>query len=323
MLKQEQLQPLFETSLKPLIGRGNNTFIASEDTVTVNTAFSISEKGLPARFLAGFIPAILVTQLIKEQQEVSPTIRTFVPLHLGLFCNEINRERGMAVVNGGRTIMEKFLTIYHPNVSWRMDFDQSWTDEATYMLAYLWEAMFENGDAQLEQIRIQNVESATKHGNGNSVERTDLYATHHVFGWQDCQSNLFFNEQDPQPTVVLNCMSSSEKRFQKIRERIRAKVQVLNPELLGQAKRLDLITTRCPGPHYLRSGENGSLEPSLDDLLSEGFTATVRSIYRLMECNPKFSTALKDLLLVGNHIQSLWEIDPNLPTIDEFLKHLS
>ncbi len=94
-------------------------------------------------------------------------------------------------------------------------------------------------------------------------------------------------------------MSSSERAvFQPLRKSLMEGIATQQPDIVLGGQHIDLFTTRCPGPHYIRSGQMDLLEPTLDELLKEGFDQTLAKYLELEKINPKFATARKDLEMV-------------------------
>lgn len=295
----------------------------------VNIALSVSKEGLPARFLAGIIPAFSLAEAIREQFGAAASVRVFAPINLAVACNgfngeshtDITREQaqeqfraiGTTVIDQGRILVQKLQQAQFPSISWKLTLDQPWNKNAEELLETIWKRSFELDEEQLSQARDTVVQTGKLNAH--------LYIPHHLFGWQDCFSPFIFPIEDkPQDgELVINCMSQSERNFQAFRRRLAWDLQVTRPNLLVSRSPVDVMTERCPGPHYIRSQDGERIEPSLEDLLSEGFVSTVRSLSRFAQVNPKFETARKDMLSVSEFFHQRWVEDSNRPTFDEFI----
>lgn len=323
MEKLEQLRPQFKTSLQKAF---RNAEPFSE--VHVNLALSVSKEGLPARFLAGIIPAFSLAEAMQNQFGIETSVRIFAPINLAVACNgfdggDISRTKeeshewfrgiGTKVMEQGGRLVDGFQQAQFPSVAWRLAIDQPWSRTAEELLTSIWERSSELNEDQLNQARNAVVQTGKPNAH--------LYIPHHLFGWQDCFSQTIFSQDDKpkEGELVVNAMSQSERNFQAFRKRLAWDLQVTKPELIVPKSPIDVTTERCPGPHYIRSRDEVRIEPSLEDLLSDGFVSIVRGFSKLIEANPKFETARSDMLSVFDFFHQRWIEDSNRPTFDEFI----
>lgn len=314
MNKLETLQPQFQTSLKRSFREIDHEAWRTQD-VGINVVFGVSETGLPARFLAGFVPAFSLAEALAVQKQTEPELRVFVPLHLAMECNNISDDHGKEIVRQGVSFVQKFQEIFHPTISWFLDIDQPFTSEATSLLIDLSNEIIH--DPHLNQQWHQAFDAARKRG---TEENALVYTPHHIFGWQDAKDpNLFFASQPKQ--ITMNCFSKSEEKFQDIRKKLMDVVRVQKPELVVHGQHIDLFTSRCPGPHYIPSEKRGSQEPLLSDLSLTGFKKTRNNLMGLL--SDGFHTALNDLESINDHIESKRIDNPKLPDIEEFIQEVN
>lgn len=314
MEKIELVRSQFKTSLAKTF-KGVEPF----NGVHINIALSVSKEGLPARFLAGVIPGFALAQAIQEQFGVETSVRFFAPINIAVACNGLDegeqfRAIGNKAIDQGSELVQKLQQIHFPAVPWRLTFDQPWNEDARELLTMIWDRSSELNEEQLNQAR----ESILQKGKSNA----HLYMPHHLFGWQDCFSQFIFPEEDrpKENELVINCMSQSERNFQTFRKRLAWDLQVTRSELVISRPPIDVTTERCPGPHYIRSRDGERIEPSLEDLLSDGFVNIFRNLGDLIRENPRFETAKNDMLSIFDFFHQRWIENSNLPTFDEFIK---
>lgn len=308
----ELVQPQFQTGLKRSLREINH---ASWEDVGMNVVLGVSETGLPARFLAGFVPAFSLLEALVERKQVSPELRIFVPLHLASQCNNVPENLGNDCLQQGFVFIQKFQKIFHPNIRWFLDIDRPFTQEATSLLTNLSQRIID--DPLLTEHWHQAFEAAQKRGSKDSAL---IYTPHHVFGWHDAWQPKLFFERLPK-SVTLNCFSQSEIKFQEIRKKIMSVITDVRPELVVHGQHLDLITSRCPGPHYLITKRNGNQEPTLSDLMLAGFEKTKNELTSLL--SDGFQTALKDLESINTHIEECRKADEALPNIEDFIQEVN
>jgi len=315
MEKIDLVRSQFKTSLAKTFNKDVDVSCG----VHVNIALSVSKEGLPARFLAGVIPGFALAQAVGEQFGVETSVRFFTPINIAIACNRLDEEDqfraiGEKAIVQGRGLVDRLQQTHFPSVDWRLTTDQPWNEDAEELLTAIWDRSGQLNDDQINKSR----ELILEKGKSNS----HLYMPHHLFGWQDCFSPFIFGEED-KPKIgelVINCMSESERNFQMFRKRLAWDLQITRPDLVLARAPLDVMTERCPGPHYIRTDVEGQIEPSLEDLFSDGFATIVRNIGRLMEENPRFKTAKNDMLSIFDFFHQRWIEDSNLPTLDEFIK---
>lgn len=317
MEKIELVRSQFKTSLQKTF-KGVEPFSEAH----VNIALSVSKEGLPARFLAGVIPGFILAQAVQEQFGVETSVRFFAPIHIAIACNGLAEEEQFRAIENkaigqGRGLVQKLQQIHFPLVPWRLTLDHSWNEDAEKLLASIWDRSSELDEEQLNQARA----SVLQQGKSNA----HLYMPHHLFGWQDCFSQLIFPLEDKPKgnELVINCMSQSERNFQTFRRRLAWDLKVTRPDLVVSRPPIDVMTERCPGPHYIRSRDGERIEPSLEDLLSDGFVDIVRNLVCLINENPRFETAKNDMLSIFEFFHRRWIENSNLPTFDEFMKGVS
>lgn len=317
MERIEQVRSQFKTSLQKTF-KGVEPFSEAH----INIALSVSREGLPARFLAGVIPGFALAQALQEQFGVDTSIRFFAPINIAATCNGLDDEEqfrmiGNKAIGQGSELVQKLQQTHFPQITWRLTLDQPWSKDAEQLLASIWNRSSELDEEQLNQAR----ESVLQPGKSNA----HLYMPHHLFGWQDCFSPFIFPEEDKpkENELVINCMSQSERNFQMFRKRLAWDLKITRPDLVISRPPIDVTTERCPGPHYIRSRDGERIEPSLEDLFSNGFVDIVRNLGHLVNENPRFETAKNDMLSVFEFFHHSWIKDSNLPTFDEFIKGVS
>lgn len=313
MNKLEAIQPLFSSRLAEAATTMPHPKEWGNDA-GVNVVFGIPHQELPARFLAGLVPAIAFIETVNQNAE----LRIFVPLHLALHTgvSPVQAERKK---QQGLLFIQKFQTIFHPELTWFVDVDKPMTQTAIEFLIKL-----------SDQLPVQNPEiqsawesilsSARRRGDEKTAK---VYGPHHIFGWQDChEPNLFF-EQLPK-TITINVMSTAERPFRLVRQAVVRGVEKNHSEILVHGHHLDLETALCRRPHYLRVSIKNTQEPSLDDLLLAGFQEVHRELtgQAASGVSKKFREALKDLESVDNHIRELRQKNINMPTIEEFIQEV-
>lgn len=290
--------------------------------VHINIALSVSKEGLPARFLAGVIPGFALAQAIQEQFGVETSVRFFAPINIAIICNGLDEEEqfrdvGKRTISQGNELVQKLQQTHFPLVPWRLTLDQPWNKDAEELLASIWNRSLELDEEQLNQARASILQQGKL--------KTHLYMPHHLFGWQDCFSQFIFPEEDKpnEEELVINCMSQSERHFQTFRRRLAWDLKVTRPDLVVSRSPIDVITERCPGPHYIRSRDGERIEPSLEDLLAHGFVDIVRNLAYLINENPRFETARNDMLSIFEFFHQRWIENSKLPTFDEFVRGVS
>ncbi len=315
MNKIEALQPQFKTGLRrSLFPIEASSWVTN--SVGINVVLGISNIGLPARFLAGFVPAFSLAEAIAEKKSVSPELRVFVPLHLSEHANGISHKHGKETVQQGVFFVQKFHEIFHPTVTWFLDIDQPMARGTIALLGHLSDELLSQNNPSLAQVWEKTFVAAKKGGNAESAR---VYTPHHIFGWHDAWDPEKFFPASPKQ-ITINCFSTSEETFQSVRKALVPIVSREMPELVVHGDHIDLFTDRCPGPHYMPRTLNGKQEPLLPDLVSLGFSKTRRELVSLVQ--EGFDTALKDLDSIRNHIETLRKVKPELPNVEEFISEV-
>lgn len=312
MNKIEALQPQFKTGLRRSLQKIEASAWEKND-VGINVVLGISDLSLPARFLAGFAPAFSLGEALEAKRHVQPQLRVFVPLHLSHRANGIALEQGEQSVRQGFLFIQKFQEIFHPSISWFLDRDKPFTDESIALLLKLSQQLLSKDDLTLKNAWEKTFGAAQKRGNAQSAL---IYTPHHIFGWHDAWDPTKFFPALPK-RITLNCFSQSEETFQPIRKALMLEVEEHSPELVVHGDHLDLITNRCPGPHYLPRTIGNVHEPLLGDLLNAGFEKIRKDLVSLVSGG--FQTALKDLDSLNQHLEQLRSTNSSLPNIEEFI----
>lgn len=315
MNRFETLQSLFDDDLNGV--RKSIPRDAWGEGVGLNVAFGITNAEIPARFLSGFVPSAMLAETIQEQQKVNTQLRIFVPLHLAITCG-VDESNAVANKDQGLLMIQKFHEVFHPTLHWFLDEDLPITENAIETLQEWSNRLIENAphlQPEWEKVR----QSARRRGNEGTA---NIYAPHHVFGWQDCWMPSDFFEATPSH-VTFNCLSPAEKPFQIIREEMLELIRDANPELLAGGVHNDLTTSVCRRPHYLSVRVGELQEPSASDLFLFGFERVKHELDDLTTVSPKFEKAHDDLVALELHIDDMRSKQPGLPNTEEFVQEIA
>lgn len=315
MNKFETLQSLFDDDLNGV--RKSIPRDAWGEGVGLNVAFGITNAEIPGRFLSGFVPSSTLAETIQEQQKVDTQLRIFVPLHLAVTCG-VDASNAAANRDQGLLMIQKFHEVFHPTLHWFLDEDLPITENAIETLREWSDRLLENAphlQSEWEKVR----QSARRRGN---EETANIYAPHHVFGWQDCWMPSDFFEATPSH-VTFNCLSSAEKPFQVIREHMLGLIRETNAELLVEGVHNDLTTSVCRRPHYLSVRVGELQEPSVNDLLQIGFEQVKQELDDMTSVSAKFKKAHEDLVALELHIDEMRSTQPGLPNTEEFVQEIA
>lgn len=315
MNKFESLQSLFEDDLNGM--RKSIPKDAWQEGVGINVAFGITNAEIPARFLSGLVPSAMLAETIQEQQRVDTQLRVFVPLHLAVTCG-VDASNAAANRDQGLLMIQKFHEVFHPTLHWFLDEDIPITENAIETLREWSRSLIDHAphlQSEWEKVR----QSARRRGN---EETANIYAPHHVFGWQDCWMPSDFFEATPSH-VTFNCLSPAEQPFQVIREEMLELIRGTNPDLLVGGIHNDLTTSICRRPHYLSVRVDKIQEPSVNDLLQLGFESVKQELEDMTGTSSKFAKAHEDLVALELHIDDMRSRQPGLPNIEEFIQEIA
>lgn len=315
MNKFETLQSLFDDDLNGV--RKSIPKDAWKEGVGLNVAFGVTNTEIPARFLSGFVPSATLAETIRGQQKIDTQLRIFVPLHLAVTCG-VDASNAVANRNQGLLMIQKFHDVFHPTLHWFLDEDLPITENAIETLREWSDSLIDHAphlQSEWEKVR----QSARRRGN---EETANIYAPHHVFGWQDCWMPSDFFEATPSH-VTFNCLSSAEKPFQVIREQMLGLIRETKPELLVEGVHNDLTTSVCRRPHYLSVRVGELQEPSVNDLLQIGFEQVKQELDDMTSVSAKFKKAHEDLVALELHIDEMRNTQPGLPNTEEFVQEIA
>ncbi len=181
--------------------------------IQLNVVVYGSPKGIPARFFAGIIPAILLAKkFIAQEKDVC--IRVFNPITIASFCNgwqngeDKERQNKKAI-----TLAEKFLE--KQGIPFFFDPSLPVSDEMMKALQPLEEAIRNEPTLRGTLKRLET--SGLRYGGGIGEKQSALYAVAHPFGWQDLWHQSLWLSKPAMGTTVINIMSEAEKPFSTVR----------------------------------------------------------------------------------------------------------
>lgn len=280
-----------------------------------------TERGtdLPARFLAGFIPAIGIVDSFTEQQPNGKHIlRVFVPINISSFVNEPDPEQTRKLMDLGVNAVRMFIEKFHPTTSFFTQTDKPVSDERMHVLAEISQLIDPNSNAFQRVARFSQ-------GHGGERQDPRLYIADHLFGWQDLiDQNCYGSEELGATATVINCLPPSDKPFLDIRK------QVLNAlcsdsSLIHRGHHIDLITRASRTPHYIVIGNEPTLgqirdEPSGVQWALTEFDKIINSETDSGRRN-SLKQAKKDFSRVVGHFDFFQQTSP-APSFKEFVQEL-
>lgn len=213
-------------------------------------------RAIPARFLAGFLPAFLLAETVREQTGITPTVRIFFPKNIAHHVNGLDIPRLDITIKVVKKVIEALHHSCFPSTQLMFQEDQLITSSAV--------ATLDRFSILIDAVEDRDVlksihESAQRHGGQRGEANTTLYAAHHPFGWQEVGDRNIFDEDLPH--IVINTLPVSERRFSSLRRGLRASIHTLNWDRPREVHDLEMSTV---GAHYLLIDPS---EPTLEDAL--------------------------------------------------------
>ena len=239
------------------------------NTIQINVVVYGSPLGIPARFFAGLIPAVLLAKKFRSMgKEV--ILRAFCSIHIATFCN--GWQGDLAAVQNRKAINFAEWFFDRHNISFFIDYSCQVSDEMKTILGHLEAAIKEEPTLQGVVGKLQG--SGFRYGGEVGRERSILYAAAHPFGWQDLWHPSVWLKKPDENTAVVNVMSESEKSFSMVRKFL---VDRFSEYRLPRVN--DVLTKTCQVPHYILFPG----EPTMEDLQRKGIAACVQRYGRMLE----------------------------------------
>ncbi len=260
------------------------TFSAlSDKSVVISVVAYGHPKGIPARFCAGFIPAIDLAKKLSSNM-VRTNIRLIDPTPIANHCNgwKDNDSRF-------RDIVSEFLSAN--NVEFTFDGAENVSQDSLAILSELGAELDSASDPEILGLVQRIKESGRKHGGDMGAKNAVLYMAAHPFSWLDLYHPLIWARKHvPEDTLFANLMSKPESRFTIVRKFL----QTRRPDLCSGIDPIELYMTVCNTPCYIPLDE----EPTVDDLTSHGYEWCHQRYKALKSASGNHRRAVKDFAAI-------------------------
>lgn len=235
--------------------------------------------GMPARFCAGLIPAVVLAKQL-ALHNVAATIRIIDPSSIANYCN------GWATGNlEFHDVLKDFLREHE--VSFFFDEAKPVTDSSLKVLNVVGQELTSPSNNEVAEMVERIKESGRRHGAESGASNAIFYMAAHPFSWLDMHHPLVWNKKYVAETCqFVNLMSKAESRFTVIRQYLRNKVPALDSGIVSA----DYYMTICNTPCYLPLED----EPLFTDLEQHGLEWCRNRYQTLKGKSNNHRRALKD-----------------------------
>jgi hypothetical protein len=235
--------------------------------------------GMPARFCAGLIPAIVLAKQAEGSSEKS-IIRIIDPSPIANYCNG-----WVGTTSAFQSVIARFLGNY--GVNYFFDRAEEVTPEMLEVLESLGSTLQIEADKKIGEMVARITESGRRHGGESGVRNALLYMAAHPFSWLDMyHPRIWQKEHRITGVQFVNLMSKPESRFTVVRKFL----QERRPDLCTQANPTDLFMTVCNTPCYIPIEG----EPLLADLTDKGYEWCHTRYYEMRKESGNHRRAYKD-----------------------------
>ncbi len=235
--------------------------------------------GIPARFCAGLIPPIALSQQLKLLGTES-VIRLIDPTSIANYCNgwDIKETRFKTVVCD-----------FFEKMDVKSFFDESEQASAgmVSVLENIGLDLISSTDSMVIDMVSRISESGRKHGGELGASNAILYMAAHPFSWLNMHHPLIWRRQySSDDYQFVNLMSKPESRFTVIRKFL----QQRRPDLSTTNNPTDYCMTVCNTPCYIPIED----EPTFVDLTDLGYDWCHTRYKELKKRSENHRRALKD-----------------------------
>lgn len=254
-----------------------NLSIRPKCVVQISIVAYEHEKGLPARFCAGLIPAAEVS---KQLQAIGfeSVVRVIDPTPIASYCN------GWQKSTQFRNVIASFFGSKTP---FFFDESEQLQNGALEVLREIGGELESPNDGKVADAVRRLKESGRRHGGDSGIRNSVLYMAAHPFSWLDMHHPLIWRKSySSAGHQFVNLMSMAEERFTVVRKFLCSR----RPDLCTNLNPIDRFMSVCNTPCYLPIAG----EPLLSDLNDHGYEWCHAQYRRLAAEEGSYANALKD-----------------------------
>lgn len=266
--------------------KGAVTIPADATTLVISVVAYQHPVGVPARFLAGMVPAIDLARKAAAQG-VSATIRVIDPSPIAEHCNGWRVEKPIVW-----DLIKDFLTQH--GVEFSFDRAAPVTDETQALLKRVGAQLQSPDDPAVADMIGRITASGKVHGGQDGERNALLYAAAHPFSWLEFSSPLLWDCKPVSGCHYINLISNAEARYTLIRQYLRRCM----PEMHSGIEPADHEMAVCSTPCYMLVGG----EPTLEDLNQFGVDACRKRYFGARTADQNHKRAFRDFEVLMQYL---------------------
>ncbi len=243
--------------------------------------------GIPARFLAGFIPAVALSNQL-SRENIDSMIRIVDPTAVANHCN--GWQSGSSRFH---QIISDFL--HREEAKFFIDQAEQISETGLETLELVGSKIVRSQDPQIVELVSRIQASGEKHGGENGRKNSILYLAAHPFSWSELYHPSIWKTKPDNKWAHVNLMSKAEERFSLMRKLI-VNDQV---NLSSEVNPRDVYMSVCNTPCYmLLEGE-----PTFDDFLMRGHEWCRGRYSDLKRRNRNYERIARDFEVICSHLR--------------------